>query len=45
MNLVPGITRSRVRGKDHTDNTFFHRDPVTDFELGFVLAARNSSMW
>ena len=45
MNVVPRVTGPRVAGKNHADKTFFHRDRVTDFELRFVPAACDSSMW
>jgi hypothetical protein len=45
MNVVPGVTRSQVAGKDDADDTFFNRDLVTDFELGFVRTACHRSMW
>jgi len=45
MNVVPRVTGPRVAGKNHADKTFFHRDLVTDFELRFVPAACDSSMW
>ena len=44
MNVVPSVARPRVAGKNHADKTF-DRDRVTDFELRFVTAARDSSMW
>jgi hypothetical protein len=45
MNIVPRVAGSRVAGKNHADQTFFHRDRITDFELRFVPAARDRSMW
>ena len=45
MNVVPCVTGQRVAGKNHADQTFFHRNRVTDFELRFVAAACDSSMW
>jgi hypothetical protein len=41
MNVVPGVTRSRVAGKNHADKTFFNRDRFPDFELRLIGAACN----
>jgi hypothetical protein len=45
MNVVPHVTGPRVAGKNHADKTFFNRNRVTDFELRFVPAACDGSMW
>jgi len=45
MNIVPRVAGPRVAGKDHADQTFFKRDLGSDFELRFVPAARDRSMW
>jgi len=45
MNVVPGVTRPRVAGKNDADKTFFKRDRFPDFELRFIGAARDGSMW
>ena len=45
MNAVPSVPRPRVAGKNHAHQAFFYRDRFTDFELRFVPAARDSSMW
>jgi hypothetical protein len=45
MNVVPSVARPRVAGKNHAHQAFFYRDRFTDFELRFVPAARDSSMW
>ena len=45
MNVVPVVTGPRIPGKNHADQTFFHPDLVTDFELRFVRAACDGSMW
>jgi hypothetical protein len=45
MNVVPRIAGPCVPGKNHAHQTFFYRDRFTDFELRFVPAARDSSMW
>jgi hypothetical protein len=45
MNVVPGVTGPRIACKHYADNTFSHRDLVTDFEPRFVRMARHGSMW
>ena len=45
MNVVPVVTGPCVAGKDQAEKTFFNRDRVTDFELRFVRAACDGSMW
>ena len=45
MNVVPSVARPRVLGKNHAHQALFYRDRFTDFELRFVPAARDSSMW
>jgi hypothetical protein len=37
--------RTACTGQDHPDKIFFKRDRGSDFELRFVPAARDSSMW
>ena len=45
MNVFPRVIGPRVAGKNHADKTLFQRDPVTNFELRFVPAACDRSMW
>ena len=45
MNVVPSVARPRVAGKNHAHQASFYRDRFTDFELRFVPAACDSSMW
>src|SRR5215469_18112895 len=43
MNVVPCVTRPRVAGKNHADQ--INRDCFPDFELRFIGAPCNRSMW
>ena len=45
MIVVARVTGTRVAGKNHADETFFYRDRIADFQLRFIPAARDPSMW
>jgi len=43
VDVVPGVTRSRIAGQNHPDNTFFHRNLVTNFEPRFADGSQEVS--